>query len=346
MNMKINTTYVVALVTLGLLIFASPVSATIQQIPVGGTVYIGEQGLDISGPTAAPKADIGWWASGAAIATTSPDYLVSIPDTSNFYVSPTEFGSHTGMWYKLPAKTSVFYVADPQLAIRVEDTTVSVDVTNKWVPTDDEIRFWIDSNLVPISQRAGVGSTPITIKVQAPDGGIYSSLINKAGTATLLDIPVTTTPYNTGSIWDTGKRAIYSPGTYTIWAECNVNSMKDNYNQAGKTVSQKVTLLNQDQNPLIGNKGYVTNPTTPLTTTPPVKVISTLKATTLSPSPVITNPAPTTLITTPSPEITTAPPSPLATELPAPVHTKSPGFDTCLGIASLIIALTLISMKK
>ena len=63
-----------------------------------------------------------------------------------------------------------------------------------------------------------------------------------------------------------GSADLYPPGTYTIWAVCNVNSMNDNYNQAGKTISQQVSLLDQDNNPLIGNKGYVTNPTTPPTT--------------------------------------------------------------------------------
>jgi hypothetical protein len=331
MNMK--TTHFFAFILLTVFFFTGPVCAAINTIPAGGTVFIGEQGLDVSGGGAPAPIDIGWWASGAAIATTSPDYQMSIPVPTNFFVSPTEFSSRTGTWYQLPAKTVIFNVADPQLALRIEDTSVSVDVTDKWVPTDDQIRFRIESNLGPISQRTGQTSTPITVKVQAPDGGIYSSLVNKAGVATtIVNIPVTTTPFYTDSIWDTGQRSIYTPGTYTIWAECNVNSMKDNYNQAGKTVSQKSSLLNQDQNPLIG-RNYPTSTAVPVTT----RIVTTVQ--TIAP-PITAQPTLDTPVKTPTPESPTMRISPLpsvsATEVPS-TTTKAPGFDGILtGIASLL----------
>jgi hypothetical protein len=335
--MKIS--HLIAFTLLVVFFFTGPVCALINTIPVGGTVFIGEQGLDVSGGAAPAPIDIGWWASGAAIATSSPDYQMSISNPTNFFVSPTEFSSRTGTWYQLPAKTVIFNVADPKLALRIEDTSVSVDVTDKWVPTDDQIRFRIEHNLGSIAQRAGQTSTPITIKVQAPDGGIYSSLVNKAGTSTsIVDIPVTTTPFYTDSIWDTGQRSIYMPGTYTIWAECNVNSMKDNYNFAGKSVSQKSTLLNQDQNPLIGGK-YPTSTTIPVTT----KVVTTVQ----SPKPTITSvptsAKPVIVETTQVPTIQTTP-VPIITVTPAlPATTKSPGFTGIItGLAALISLIVYI----
>ena len=33
-----------------------------------------------------------------------------------------------------------------------------------------------------------------------------------------MDVPVSSSPYSTGPIWDTGLRDTYPPGTYTIWA--------------------------------------------------------------------------------------------------------------------------------
>jgi trimeric autotransporter adhesin len=328
--------------------FLSSVQAAtpITTIYPGNLVFVGEQGLDI---TAAMNGDtlLGWWASGAAISGTAPDRTILVSNPTSFSVSPSEFAPYPGSWFHLSspgtANGTAFTVIDPQLDLRVEDTTVNVDVTDKWVPLGDEIRFRIDSNLVPIAQRVGVGSIPITIKVQAPDGGIYSSLIDRNGVATSVDIPVTTTPFYTNSIWDTGQRATYSPGTYTIWAECNVNSMKDNYNQAGKTVSRKTSLLNQDQNPLINNKGYVTNPTTSPATATPQTVVSTVK-TTVSPSPVITTQVPTTVII-PSPSIIVPSANPTA-EVPVSTRTKSPGFDAALGMVSLMAGLVLYSMKK
>lgn len=332
MHMKIRLPHIFAIITLVLVFFAGPVCAAINTIPAGGTVFIGEEGLDISGPAAAVAINLGWWASGAVIATTSPDYQISIPDTSNVYISPTEFGSRTGTWYILPGKTAIFNVADPRVALRVEDTTVNVDVTDKWVPTDDEIRFRIDSNLIPISQRTGVSSVPITIKVQDSNGGTFTSLVNSAGIPTsIVDIPVTTTPFYTASIWDTGQRSVYYPGTYTIWAECNVNSMKDNYDQTGKTVSQKVSLQNQDHNPLItGNypTTAMTQATTPVTTT--IK----------TPAPVTSTPTvagtPATTITTPVPVIQTEN-QPPTTTAPMSTPTKTPGFEgIAVGIAMLL----------
>ena len=76
--------------------------------------------------------------------------------------------------------------------------------------------------------------------------------IMPAGIPTSIEeIPVTSTPFVTGPIWNMGNPGLYAPGTYTYWAECNVNRMNDNYNVEGKTISRKSTLLNQGANPLI-----------------------------------------------------------------------------------------------
>ena len=46
------------------------------------------------------------------------------------------------------------------LDLKVEDTTVDVDVTDKWVPTGDSISFRIETNLISISERPGVDQLP------------------------------------------------------------------------------------------------------------------------------------------------------------------------------------------
>jgi hypothetical protein len=339
MNMK-KTHIRIPLLLLGLLFLIFPAIALINTIPTGGTVFIGEQGLDITGPTGVSPSEIGWWASGADITTTSPDYKYSVSDPTKFYVSPSEFGTHTGSWYALPAKTLAFNVVDPKLEIRIEDTTVGVDVTGKWVPTDDNIRFRIDTNLIPIAQRTG--SVPITIKVQDPSGGIYTSLLNSAGVPTsIVDIAVAATPYYTDSIWSTSQRTTYSPGTYIIWAECNVNSMNDNYNLAGKTVSQKTSLLNQDQNPLIsGNYGTKT-PTTAIPVT--TNKITQIPSSTLPTTKPVSVQSPVTIKTSETMIVQTgtqipAPSNQPPTAIPQP--TKSPGFEVILTcVAGLFVAM-------
>lgn len=320
------------------LIVISPVSGAINTITPGSMVFIGEQGLDI---TAVMDGDtqIGWWASAASIADSSPSFTIPVSSPSSFSVSPNLFGpGKTGVWYRLTpsgrANGTAFNVVDPQIALKAEDTTVSVDVTDKWVPTGDSVRFQIDTNLVSIAGRPGMSSVPVTIVVQDPNGGRYTSLLNSAGTATsIVDIPVTTTPFLTGSIWDTGHRDTYSPGTYTIWAECNANSMKDNYNQEGKTVSPKVTVLNQDHNPLI--KTYETTATVPVTTSVATATRTSIPATT----------TPVTTLTTTVPPATTPLPVTSAATLPpatATQPTKSPGFEghiALLGISLAVLAV-------
>jgi len=323
--------------------FIGPVSGAINTISLGNTVFIGEQGLDV---TLAMEGDtqIGWWASAASIADSAPSSTVLVSSPTSFSITPSTFGSFTGSWYHLnpagKANGTAFNVMDPNLEIRIEDTTVSVDVTDKWVPTDDELRFRIDTNLVTIGQRSGMTSVPITIRVQDPSGGTFSSLVNSAGTATsIVDIPVTTTPFYTASIWDTGQRSFYSPGTYTIWAECNVNSMKDNYNQAGKTVSQKVGVQNQDHNPLItgnypattatqGTTAAVTAITTPVsvTSTPTVAIPSVTTITTQAPVTQTETPPPATAVSTPSP-------------------TKTPGFEGIAAGIAMLLALMMYCRK-
>jgi hypothetical protein len=351
MNMAIKNFDTLALVAvscfflIGLAGAANPIST----INPGNMVFIGEQGLDI---TAAMGGDtqIGWWASGAAISTSSPDKIIMVTSPGSYSVSPSEFSGYTGSWYHLSssgkANGVAFTVVDPQLDLRVEDTTVNVDVTNKWVPTGDDIRFGINTNLAQMTQRTGVTYVPITIKVQSPSGGVFTALVNSAGTTTpITDIQVKTSSYYTDSIWDTGVRSTYPAGTYVIWAECNVNSMKDNYGQTGKTMSPQVSLLIQDQNPLINNKGYVTNPTTQLATTVTTTVPTTLVTVktptpTPTPTPVITTPA--VILTTPTdtiPVVTSSATTPIPT-------TVTPGFEGALAVLAAIVGLASYNKRR
>jgi len=326
------------------LIYPVAAASAISTIQRGNTVFIGEQGLDI---TAAMDGDtiLGWWASGST--STNPDYTIPLSATGSFTVSSSDFASRTGNWYHMPsldkANGTAFSVADPTLGLRVWDTTVNVDVTDKWVSTDDDLQFQIDTNLVQMTQR-GV-TVPVTIKVQSPNGAILSSLIDKDGKSTSIDpYQLTSTPMYTGSIWSTKNRDTYPPGTYSIWVECNVNSMKDNYGLTGKTISSTVSLLNQDRNPLIGNKGYVTNPTTAVTTvTTRIPTLVTAKAITVVPT--------TTLpTTTPATEIPvsaeTLPASPVIIEPTTVPTTHTPGFGAGLAIAAAIFGLVLCMRKK
>lgn len=245
------------LMIIGLALFASPVYGAINTVAAGGTVFIGEQGLDITAGTGA-NDQIAWFPATAETTSATPEQVIDVTTIkTGFYVSPTYFSSRTGNWYSWNSGLTVgtaavaFRVDDPRLTIKVDDMDAGVDVTNKWLYRGDEAGFRIETNLYPVGQRAGMTGAPITIKFQTPDGAVLTALTNKAGTSNLLtDIPVATSPYTTGRFWDSSNSR-YSTGTYTIWAESNPNGMMDNYPQEGKTTSSKVTVLVTDINPLI-----------------------------------------------------------------------------------------------
>ena len=327
---KKYTTIVIVLVCI-FLFCVGPASAAINTINPGNAVFIGEQGLDISAAMG-PDTKIGWWPSAAVISTTSPPQSIDLTGRiTSFMVSETEFAGYLGNWYRLnnagKADGIAFLVVDPQLVLKVEDTTVQVDVELlKWIPSGDDIQFRIDTNL---AQMASQRSTPppITIKVESPDGAIYSSLLNAGGAPTsIVNIPVTAVPFYTGSIWNMGNPAIYAPGTYTLWAESNVNQMNDNYPVTGKTISKKITLLNQGQNPLITKATTVPTTRAPTQTTPQATTQTVVSTTVLTPSP-------------------TEPPTTAATVVPSP-SPKAPGFEATLAIAAILCGLAVYLKKE
>jgi len=331
-----GTTILIVLVCIFLLC-VGPASAAINTIKQGNTVFIGEEGLDISAAMG-PDTQIGWWASAADITTTSPTKTIDLNGrTTSFMVSPSEFDGYFGNWYRLNSSGksdgTAFLVADPQLAIKVEDTTIDVNVELlKWIPSGDDIRFRIDTNLAQIASQRSTPA-PITIKVQSPDGAIYSSLRNAGGMPTsIVDIPVNTVPFYTGSIWNMGNPDVYGPGTYTIWAESNINNMKNNYEVIGKTISKPFNLLNQGQNPLITKATTVPIQTTRSPTQVPTQVTTRMPTQTLES---------TTVPTLPPTEI----PITTATQVPSPSPTKAPGFEATLAGAALLFGLV-FHLKK
>jgi hypothetical protein len=310
----------------------------ISTIAPGNVVFLGEEGLDI---TAAMEGDtqIGWWASAASISSSSPSYTIVVSNPNAFFISETEFAGKLGPWYHLnaagKANGTAFTVVDPNLEIRVYDATVGVDATaNGWITSGDEVEFRITTNLNQMTQRAGVPAVPIRIHVQGPDGATYSALVNRAGdTTSIIDVPVNANPYSTGPIWDTNRHDSYPYGSYTIWAECNVNSMKDNYGYSGKTYTSDSGLLNQGANPLI----------TANTGTTAATAVATSAATSV---PTTTPTSVPTTVTTAATVVTTAPTAPPTTLLPPPPTTaKSPGFGSALAASALLIALACIVRK-
>ena len=317
------------------LLLVVPSSAAINTIPQGGTAFIGEQGLDIRATGVTTGSTIAWFGS-QSVSTGAPTTTYIVDDATNYYIAPSSFGGKTGAWFTFPGRKLAFYVADPSLTLQIYDESSDFQVvgTTRWVPKDDSIGFRIVSNLYQMANRPGSSGAPVTIRIRSPDGAEYTQVSGNS----LVDIPVSTSPYSTGPIWNT---AGYSSGTYTVWAECNANSMKDNYDEQGKTTTYPGpggNLLIQSINPLITSSITPTS-TTPRATATGTEAVST-RVTVTEPATTVPTPLPTTevpvstTVPTPVSTETTQPPTPPVTPTKAPL----PGVLVILAIAGGALA--------
>lgn len=311
------------------LMMVMPVSAAINTIPQGATVFIGEQGLDVTAATGTAPM-IAWFSSGTSPAVDVPTKVINVGNPSSFYISPSDFGGRTGNWYRWtganPAGAVAFLVEEPAITLRVFDETANFEIRPgvTWVPTGDLVGFGIETNLYVMNQRPGVSGAPVTIDAEGPTGVTYSSLIGPQGTYMLNDIPVGTSPFNTGPVWNTGNPD-YPKGMYSFFAKCNANHMNDNYHAESDTV----TLLMQSVNPLI-------TPTTTRTTVPttvPTIVTTVPTIVTTSPTTIPVTSVPTTI-----PPVTTLPPT-------TPPPTTTPGSGVIL-VSGALAAGALLALRK
>ncbi len=217
----------------------------------GATVFLGENGLDITATGVAAGDTLGWFQAGADITTSSPDDTLIVSNPSNFYVQP---GTRTGAWYDIiHNRAVVFNVKDPSLNVRVWGVEANQDVTGKTITKGRLLTFRVDSNLDATYTQRGAGA-PVTVKVQDPSGNVYSALIDDLGNQnSIVTIPVTSSSMvirgsgTNGTVWDTAN-ANYRSGDYKVWAESNLNGMKDNYKDpsgadyTGKTITSLYTI--------------------------------------------------------------------------------------------------------
>ncbi len=225
---------------------AMTVQADIRTVPPAGTVFIGEEHLDISGSGLSPGSQIAWWAPGTSLVETPAD-TVTVTNPSSFSALSSSFSGKEGIWYSLGEKTPIFKIKSPRLRLKISDTTSDFDATGKWLPRGHLASFQIESNLYELRSRTGVTGAPVDIIIKTPEGSEYSAVSGPSGSFSLTGIPVSSASYDTGPIWNTGNT---DSGTYTIRAECTANEMKSNSADPGTGVSVPITVLIQDINPL------------------------------------------------------------------------------------------------
>lgn len=326
-NMKYLYTICFIASVIAISFLAMPVTAAINTVPLGGTAFIGEQGLDIRSTGATTGSTIAWFGN-ANVQAGSPATTYLVDDAGSYYIAPSAFIGKTGPWYTFPGRKLAFYVDEPSMSLQIYDETLDFQVvgTTRWVPKGDSIGFRIVSNLYQMTNRPNVAGAPVTIRIRSPDGTEYTSVSGNS----LVNIPVGASPYSTGPIWDTGS---YSSGTYSVWAECNANSMNDNYNMPGKTITPvepQGNLLIQSVNPLI------LSPTTP-TTAVPVQSLLPVTVTTRTP---VTLPV-TIPATTDATQVVTSLPPPPPTTPPAiqPTQPPAPATPTTIPAPGVILVI-------
>ncbi|MCA1915538.1 DUF3821 domain-containing protein [Methanospirillum hungatei] len=325
-----------------LLIFlfcVSQVNADLRTISPGGTVFLGEEGLDISATGVMNGGQIGWWAPGSS-RSSDPTELMTVSSPDSFYVSPSAFSGKEGLWYSWPEGSPVFQVKRPQVSVRVYDETADFDATGKWIPRGDAVSFRISSNVYEANSRGGPDGQ-VDIVLTSPEGAKYSSVSGPSGSFSLSGIPLTSSLTSTGPVWSTGGVTV---GTWTVQAELSMNRIKDNMPDLGAGISVPVEVLIQNVNPLIkapvaieigtpepDRTPIVTQTTGPAYSTPvtkPATPVQTLETQIQTPAPAFT-PVPTPTSTTEH----TIEPTPVKTpeSTPVPEPTKAP-----LGILSII----------
>jgi trimeric autotransporter adhesin len=267
---------ILGLVLLVCTIFVSPVVADITTVPIGGDVFIGEQGINVAACLLkgnVTMTQVAWYNGGADPSKDAPGAVLSITNPTSYYISPSDFNGKTGSWYQFPYTGDVaFYVRDANIDVRVWDGSSNTDVTNAAVVRGDYINFRIETNLYTIATQRGVTSGEIAkIKVTSPDGTTYNALTGSSPSVTtsLSNLIVNTQPFYwvtnvNGQGWNTGASSsgnkVYKAGKYLVTVESNVNHIKDNLGAiSGKTVSsQRTVTIASDTLKITTNKDTIT----------------------------------------------------------------------------------------
>jgi len=255
-------TIVMVALALFVLMAIAPVSAVVPngtQIDAGATIFIGEEGLNLTHalnqafgtPDVFNRTPIntrvGWWASAAVVTTTAPTRVIELNGRyTNFVVAPADFVGYTGNWYLLTNGSTnaaellggephaVFNAQDPTLDIKVWDFNQAADVTGKSVPQGENLGFRIDTNMYPATYTSRnntlwnysfalwdeyIGTVAPTGAFYLPSGPATGGALYSAGSGNNLTYP---TPSNTNAYGAVIEYTYPGQGTRTnVWRITN-----------------------------------------------------------------------------------------------------------------------------
>jgi hypothetical protein len=247
---------------MALVIPGSAVNTGVNTIAQGGDVFIGEEGLDISN-CIGNTSQMAWFGPGTSPSVNVPDYVLTVSDPTNFYVSPEIFTGRPGLYYQWsgssPAGPLAINILDPYIEMSIISQSTLNVASFGIIPQGDFLNFWASTNIWTVTSRPGYNASvngPFTFRVKSPGGAIYTALYqNNSYVVPLTGISINSTdatwvPYpppmesgwNTG-VTDLSGTVIYPTGLYEVTLECDLNGMKDNYKDqdgtdyVGKTIT-------------------------------------------------------------------------------------------------------------
>lgn len=247
MSWKKSYLLLIALLVIGFFIGAVSASGNYDTVTANGTAFIGEDGLNISvamNVTGDDPITIAHYKPGQRFDEIP---ITKTVDPTYFNVIDTIYKDNTGIWYFWNGSA-----VDKTRYIRVETPTISVklrandnDITGKSVVRGTDVDFRVDTNMYEVLSRAdATESYPFAIKVESPTGVVYTQLyINNDGAKSLVSLPINKSVWKwsefAGGAWETnskdGSNSRYIAGKYKVSAECTVNDIDDNNDNATST---------------------------------------------------------------------------------------------------------------
>jgi trimeric autotransporter adhesin len=258
--------------------------ATTVIIPVGGDIFLGEEGLDVRTAVPAPYDAIAFFPPGSTPGWDVPLDTRKI-EKSSFTVSPSLYTDRTGSWYQWDSMRGVpgavaFTVREPRMSLRILQRSTMEDISSGTVPRGSDLLFQVDTNLETIAARPGFNQATdglFDLLITTPGGGVLTAVETRnAGSVPLTRITpqgsLQTYPAIQSGGWDTGASGgsnyLYSAGTYTIRPRLAFNRVDENldsaslgYNIRGASItlgSDQTTIGTRDDQVIRGHSFSVT----------------------------------------------------------------------------------------
>ncbi len=215
-----------------------PVLAGPVIVPLGGEVYLGEEGLDIRYAVPYPYTSIAYFPAGSSPGRDQPVDIMQVSQ-GRLNVIPDLFYDRTGAWYQWDQVRGIagqvaFIVRNPRISLKVMDRNTMADRSYATVSRGTPLVIQVETNLAGITRRPDYSYTdgPVKIQMRTPGGGTLVGVMTPGGGQYVFSSFIPTNeigyapPVESGG-WDTGWRG-YESGLYSIEPRFAVNRMEDN----------------------------------------------------------------------------------------------------------------------